>query len=242
MELYLYQDLYNLEERHWWHLAKRRNVIALIKKYVNTKTLKIADIGCGTGKNVEVLNKFGTTFGIDNSSQAIKFCKQRGIENVKLGTSEESHLSKGSIDLITMLDVLEHVEEDPSLTEAYRILSDKGYIIITVPAFSWLWSKWDEVLHHRKRYTKNALLKVLKKHHFKILKSSYMFSFLVFPSIIVRFIKGKIFKDYYPSDFTLLPPLFNTIFNLVSVIELKILLKWSIPFGTSVICIAQKDE
>lgn len=72
MRIDLYKDLYNLEGQHWWHLAKREKVLYFIKKYSRIKTPKILDIGCGTGKNVEVYNILGVGYGIDKSSEAIK--------------------------------------------------------------------------------------------------------------------------------------------------------------------------
>src|SRR3989344_6385103 len=98
MKKYLYQDLFELEEVHWWHIAKRKICLALIKKYVKTRTnYKILDIGCGTGKNLEELSKIGKAFGIDNSFDAIKFCREkRGLKNVTLAPAQNTGFSDDS--------------------------------------------------------------------------------------------------------------------------------------------------
>lgn len=240
MEKYLYEDLYTLEEKHWWHISKRNMVSSLISKYITNKNPQILDIGCGTGKNVEMLSRIGTAWGLDNSVDAIEFCRKRGLKNIKLGQSSKTGFENSSFDAVTLLDVLEHVDEDPTLKEIRRILRDNQFLIITVPAFSWLWSKWDQVLHHKRRYTKQSLRKVLERNNFKIEKISYMYSFLVLPALLIRFIKSLFFKDYYPSDFKLSSPSVNNLLIRISNIERFFIENANIPFGTSLVCIAKK--
>src|SRR5258708_4769808 len=151
MEAYLYEDLYLLEEKHWWHISKRRLCLAIIKKFSTGKRPTILDVGCGTGKNIEEFNKVGKTYGIDNSSKAIKFCKIRNLKHVRLASSNRTGFKSGFFDVVTLLDVLEHVDEQPTLSELKRILKKSGKIIITVPAYMWLCSNWDKVLHHKRR-------------------------------------------------------------------------------------------
>lgn len=242
MEKYLYEDLYNLEEKHWWHIAKRKVILNLTSSFLKTRRPKVLDIGCGTGKNVEVFGQIGTTYGIDNSPEAINFCQSRSLANIKLGTSEETGFSQNHFDLITLLDVLEHTDEDKTLAEVARILKNDGILTITVPAFSWLWSQWDVVLHHKRRYTKTTLTQALERNGFQVLKISYMYSFLVLPAVFIRFIKSIFYKKHYPSDFKISSPLINYILLFLVYLELKIMQKFSIPIGTSLVCIAQKYE
>ena len=240
MEKYLYEDLYTLEEKHWWHLSKRRLVLNLVHKYTQDANPQILDIGCGTGKNLEALSKVGQAWGLDNSKEAIEFCRKRGLENVKIGQSFKTDFEKSSFDLVTALDILEHVDDSKSLKEIFRILKNGKFLIITVPAFPWLWSNWDEILHHKRRYTKKSLQLVLEKNKFKVLKISYMYSFLVLPAVIIRFIKSLFFKDYYPSDFKLSSPIINELLTKVADLERIFIKKGGVPFGTSLICVAKK--
>ena len=247
MEKYLYKDLAQLEDSHWWHISKRETVSNLMKRFYrslrsfqNDKKLKprILDIGCGTGRNVIEFSKFGQVWGIDNSKEAIKFCKQKGLKNVGLGSSDKTGFGSETFDVVTLLDVLEHVEEGKTLFEIKRILKKDGVLIITVPAFSWLWSQWDVVLHHKRRYTKESLAKVLLKNGFKVQKISYMYSFLVLPVLVVRFIKSLFFKENYGSDFELSSPVINKLFLGISRIERAVIMKYQLPVGTSLICVA----
>lgn len=241
MRKYLYQDLYELEEKHWWHLSKRQELIGLVK-WLKLKNTNILEIGCGTGKNLEVLSKFGETWGLDNSKEAIKFCKRRGLNNLVLGDAENIPFSKGKFNLIILLDVLEHTDDIKSIKEISRVLAPKGYLIITVPAFFWLWSQWDVVLEHKRRYKKHELISKLELRGFKIVKISYVCSFLVLPALVIRFIKSRIFKKEYPSDFKLGGSLSNWLFLQLCNIERITRSKIELPFGTSIICLAQKEN
>jgi ubiquinone/menaquinone biosynthesis C-methylase UbiE len=241
MEEFLYQDMYQLEDQHWWHQAKRQLVIEALRKFVKpTAQMKLLDLGCGTGKNLEAFAELIQTQGIDISPAAIKFCRQRGLTKVTQGDIADTKLKKSSIDVVTMLDVLEHVDEQPVLTEVSRILDDEGWLIITVPAFAWLWSTWDEVLHHKRRYTRQTLEDALAQHGFQVVRISYVYSFLVLPVYLVRLIKSKISQDEYESDFKLSSGLINRIGRFICAVERKIIWSLGIPFGTSLIVVARK--
>lgn len=240
MQNYLYRDLYNLEESHWWHISKRRIVANYIKHYLKKKTAKILDVGCGTGKNLESFKEFGEIYGLDSSKEAMEFCKKRGLKNIKLGEAEKMPFKASSFDVVTLLDVLEHTDDNKTLREVYRVLRKDGILIITVPAFSWLWSNWDKVLHHKRRYNKNDIINILKKNSFAVTYISYLYSFLVLPALIIRKIKQKLLKKEYTSDFRLSNSLLNWIMNYITKIEFKIAQKISIPVGTTILVIAKK--
>lgn len=240
MEKFLYEDLYKQEEAHWWHISKRELCVKLINKFISKKELQILDIGCGAGKNVEVFGQFGKAYGVDSSPEAIRFCKKRGLKSVHLANGEETNFPSKSFDLVTLLDVLEHTDERKTLLEINRILKPNGYLLVTVPAFQWLWSNWDVILHHKRRYTAQNLKKKLVQQGFKVKKLSYVYSFLLIPVILIRSIKTIILKKNYTSDFGITSPLLNLLFLKLSWLELKLIFIFSIPFGTSVVCLAQK--
>lgn len=242
MKKYLYEDLFLLEDKHWWHISKRRIVHKLIEKYNTKENPKILDIGCGTGKNMEDLQNLGSIYGLDSSPEALRFCKKRGLNNLILGSAEKTKLKNNFFDIITILDVLEHTDDKKTLKEVHRILRDDGLIIITVPAFSWLWSNWDIVLHHKRRYTKKNLTGVFKKEGLQIIKISYMYSFLVLPVLIIRALKSLFLKKSYSSDFKLSSPFLNLIMNKITNIESFFIMLTSIPIGTSIIVVAKKND
>lgn len=237
----LYKDLYLLEERHWWHVSKRNIVTNCIRDHLKKGGAKILDIGCGTGKNLEQLQEYGKIYGLDDSKEAIEFCKKRGLKNIKLGKAENMPFDPSSFDLITMLDVLEHTDDNKTLCEVYRVLRKEGLLIITVPAFRWLWSKWDEVLHHKRRYSLDNLIYLLQKHHFTIIYSTYLYSFLILPVLIVRKIKQRFFQTKeYSSDFKLSTNSLNKIISIIAKIEFKIAQKIPLPIGTTILVVAKK--
>lgn len=241
MEKYLYEDLYNIEDSHWWHVSKRETVFAMIKRFLKVKKPIILDMGCGTGKNIELLKKFGNVYGIDKSEEAIRYCKKRGLRNVELGSIYNTSYKKSSFELITLLDVLEHTQEEKTLREISRLLTTDGVLVLTVPAYTWLWSHWDVLQHHKKRYSQKDLRELLEKSGFKVLKISYMFSFLVLPLIFVRVFKNIFFKNNYSSDFKLTFKFLDRILVGVSDLERWLIVKCNIPFGTSIVCVAQRN-
>lgn len=239
MRIDLYQDMYETENTHWWHRAKISFVSMFISLYGKKTKQEILDVGCGTGKNMEELARFGEVSGVDISSEALLFCKKRNLQNVKKGEAEHLPYDAKSFDAVCVLDVLEHVDDVTAIKEIKRVLNDDGKIIITVPAFAWLWSKWDEALHHKRRYTKKQLSTLLANEGFVIQRNTYIHSFLVFPSLIIRKIK-ELSPQPYSSDFQINNRLTNTLLLFISKLEQMWINRYDMPFGTSILCIAQK--
>lgn len=235
----LYKDLYIQEEKHWWHISKRNTVKGMLRAFLRNKKLKILDIGCGAGETMDMLSYFGTIWGLDKSRKALSFCKKRGgFRHLRLADVADTRFENDFFDVITILDVLEHTDEKTTLREIKRILKPGGIMIITVPAYQWLWSSWDEILKHKKRYTKHDLKKVVKKNGFTVIRSSYMYSFLVLPTYIFRKFKSN--QKSYNSDFSTNPSFLNLLFTLLSNIERYFVVRGWIPFGTSLILVCKK--
>jgi SAM-dependent methyltransferase len=167
-------------------------------------------------------------------------CQKKGFRNVKLARAEKTGLKNGSFEIITMLDILEHTNDQKALQEASRILKEDGLVIATVPALKFLWSGWDKTLGHQRRYTKSSLTSVFRAHNFKILFMSYMYSFLLIPLILIRSIKEIFPRRQYGSDFNINNPLLNLIGLWLARIERQLLLRGLVPFGTSLAVVAKK--
>jgi len=235
----LYEDLYLQEEKHWWHISKRNTIKRMLAAFLPNKKPQILDIGCGTGKTMEMLSSFGIVWGLDKSKIALSFCRKRGgFRHLTLGEVTDRTFKNDFFDVITMLDVLEHTEENATLRETNRILKPGGIMILTVPAYQWLWSTWDEVLKHKKRYTKHDLKTVVEKHGFEVIRASYMYSFLVMPIYFFRKLKSR--NKTYESDFSTNPSIFNIFFTLLSNIERYLVVRGWVPFGTSLILVCKK--
>lgn len=231
--------MYQTESHHFWHKAKREYVGKMIETYGRNGGKDLLDVGCGTGQNMEELAKMGTVFGVDSSDEALAFCKKRGLSNLKKGFAEKIPHKSEQFDVATILDVLEHVNDIKAVEEIGRVLKKRGIAIVTVPAFSWLWSKWDEVLGHKKRYTKKTLPSLFHEAGWEVKKTTYIHSFLVIPTLMIRTIKSKQSREY-TSDFQLMNPFINKILHTLSHLEQMVVTRYDMPFGTSLLCVVQK--
>lgn len=236
-----YQTLYESELNHWWYKARRELVHSLIKRHLGKNTaLKILDVGCGTGALLKELGDYGEVHGIDFSSEAIDFCKSRGVVNVEKSILETITYPNGYFDLVLALDVLEHVPDDSKgISEIYRVLKPGGTVIIFVPAFKFLWGVTDVLSEHYRRYTRHEVIAKVSKQGFQIQDSSY-FNFFLFPFIalsrfIVNLLKIKINSENNTGD-----GLLNSFLYFVFKSEVWFLRFVKFPFGVSCMVIAKK--
>lgn len=240
----LYEEMYRLEKDYWWHVSKRETVCYLLERYLSERGGIILDVGCGTGRILEELSSFGTATGVDSSPEALSFCKRRGLTRIEIGEADKLPFPDGSVSALTALDLLEHSIDDQKVArEFYRVLGKNGLIIITVPAYQWLWSYWDKELGHQRRYSKKTLSNVIREAGFVIEKISYLNMFILLPIILVRFIKSSFGASVrWKSDFIPVPHFVNWVLVRLHRAE-RCVLKWSgLPFGLSVVVVARKIE
>ena len=154
MEEWRYRELYELEDRHWWFRSRRRVVRALLQRAALGPSPRILDAGCGTGRNLVEYATLGEVEGVDFSAEAVEFCRLRGLGGVRQAALEQLPFESDRFDLIVATDVVEHLEDDRlALAELGRVAAPGGRLVLTVPAYTWLWSQHDESLHHKRRYT-----------------------------------------------------------------------------------------
>ena len=167
MQSHHYPILYQVEERHWWYVGRRRIIRSLVEKIcatLNKPNPRILDVGCGTGANLKMLADYGRAEGVDISPQAVDFCRERGLDSVKLGAAEQLPYENDSFELVTALDVIEHLDDDVAgLREMRRVLRRDGRLLLFVPAFMFLWGVQDDVSNHRRRYTLPSLLRAVEE-------------------------------------------------------------------------------
>jgi SAM-dependent methyltransferase len=243
MNISEYAEMYKLESFYWWFVARRRLLESLVEEVASEKkTPRILDIGCGTGINFSVLSKFGNTFSSDFSEEALGFCKSRGIDNLVRSYVESLPFVDSSFDLVTALDMLEHIDDDlAGMDELMRVMADDGTLLITVPAYGFLWSEHDEALHHRRRYAASELRNKLTNSGFEVERITYYITFLFFPILFMRFAQSLSKKSIHAkTSHVILPKWLNSL--LISVLGLeRVLLRWvNFPFGVSIVCLAKK--
>lgn len=180
MDETLYRKFYEVEKRHWWFVARSRIVLYLIHHRLRIQEgAAILDIGCGTGAILQAMSQRYNAIGLDQSSLAIELCHRQGIKNALLGGFEALPDRNQRFDLITLLDVIEHLDDDLGLLQASRDrLKPGGSVFITVPAWPSLWSKHDDLNHHRRRYRRGPLRELLQRAGFDVPWISYYNTFL----------------------------------------------------------------
>jgi len=245
MQPHHYPLVYQVEETHWWYVGRRRIIACLVEKIcatLNNPTPRILDVGCGTGANLKTLADFGRAEGVDVSPQAVEFCHERGLDSVKLGAIEHLPYESASFELVTALDVIEHLDDDVAgLREIRRVLRRDGRLLVFVPAFMFLWGVQDEVSNHRRRYTLPRLLRAVEEAEFSVEWASYANISFFLPVFLVRSIMrwlGLHAATEYGINISLLNGPFSSLFAA----ERFILKAGRLPFGVSAVCIARRVE
>jgi len=242
----MYQDFYNLEEKHWWFLGRRKIVFSLLRQYLpNKNQLEILDVGCGTGSTLKELEKRGHAIGVDISEEAVKFCKLRGCRNVYKIDNQGLFFEDEMFDVVVALDVIEHINNDcAALLEYYRVTKEDGILVLTVPAFNFLWGAHDEINHHKRRYVANELKSKVEKTGFAVERLTYFNTFL-FPFVLLARMSQRVTKmvngRYKPrSDLKLYHSGINDLLKTVFFLENRLLKEYSFLYGVSLLCVAKK--
>ncbi len=244
MEKNEYLRMYTLESTFWWYKVLHELVDFTIRKNKGPGPLTMFDAGCGTGKMMEIIGKYGTISGIDYSLDAIGFAKKRGLKNIVFGDLNDFNTGKDVYDVIVCLDVLYHtgIQNDLAVIEKLRnALKKDGILILNLPAFDYLKRPHDEVVHTKKRYRKKPFVKELKKIGFSIVNSSYRMPHLYFIILISKLLRGKNNTRESESDLKELPGWLNTILYKFGRME-NLWLKWGFgfPVGSSLFVVAKK--
>ena len=175
------QETVAVEDRHWWYVGRRRILEGVVKSLALPVGAEILDAGCGSGCNLEWLARFGAMTGLELSDDSLEYARQRGVGSIVAGSVEEIPLPDESFDLVTSFDVIEHVDDRRALRELHRVLRPGGHLLVSVPAYPFLWSEHDARNHHRRRYTVRTLLEVALATGFDPRWSSH-FNLLLLPA------------------------------------------------------------
>ncbi|HEY7077161.1 MAG TPA: class I SAM-dependent methyltransferase [Solirubrobacteraceae bacterium] len=197
MEEFVYQQLYELEDTHWWFRGRRAVIWALLRRAGVPSGARVLDAGCGTGRNLAEFGRLGRAQGVDPSPQAIDFCRRRGLSEVREASLEALPFAAGTFDVILLTDVLEHVGDDAAaLAELRRVAAPGARLVITVPAYRWLWSAHDDSHHHLRRYTAPRLRARVRGAGWRPLVETYFNSLLLAPIAAVRLVSRSDSSDY----------------------------------------------
>lgn len=241
MDRIVYDRMAAHDSHHWWYRA-RRDILAdyVTREAKLPANARILEIGCGTGHNLPMLAQFGEVDAIEIDEAA------RDIASVRLGKPvgeaplpELTGVERGAYDMVAVLDVVEHIEDDVGALKAMaECLKPGGAILIAVPAHQWMWSAHDVVNHHKRRYSKATLDAAIKQAGLKHNGLSW-FNSLLFPAAVGARLAGKLTgKD--DSDDSPPPKLLNTIFEKIFRMERYLVGRVPLTPGLSILTLARK--
>ena len=252
MDINYYKEYATLERQHWWFKVRGKIISRLISASIQNKEnkpLSILNIGAATGKTSELLSKFGTVTSLEYDQDCCNYANQQFNMTIIHGSILDLPFKDEEFDLVCAFDVIEHVEDDLSgVHEMKRVCKKDGQIVLTVPAYMFLWSHHDVVNHHFRRYTLKSLKDLVKKSDLIPLRATFFNTILFIPIAIFRLlskmIPGKIIRKGAGSDATL-----HTYDGLISRIlyrifswELSILKLFNFPFGVSIFISLSKNN
>lgn len=201
----LYDSLADTEETHWWFQARKSIILALLDNELlgDNHGLSILDVGAGTGMLAEVLTRFGTVTALEAAPEALAHLERREGITIVRGILPNEHLPRAAYDLVTVFDVLEHIEDDRSaMSDLAEVLRPGGRLLLTVPAHPWLWSSHDEIHHHFRRYRPGEVEDLARTSGLEVRFSS-PFQTLLFPLILAE----RLVRRLRPSEeHTEVPP------------------------------------
>ena len=251
MEAHVYDQFAELEESHFWFQGRRQIFFDLLDKNLRHQgcepgSMEILEIGCGAGGMLQPLAEYGRVTGLDYSADSMRYCRSRGFDRVVTGLGSELPFPDESFDLVALFDVIEHIPDDRQvLEEVKRVLKPDGVVFISVPAYQFLYSQNDRVVHHLRRYTAGGLKGVINAAGLRAEKVTYFNTFL-FPLILAAIGVLKLKEALFglPDGETNLHHKFagpvNSMFGAVMSSERFLLRNMEFPFGHSLIGMAHR--
>ncbi len=243
MEQDQYALMFQQEELHWWYVGNRTIIASLLDKFLPKRLLRILDAGCGTGKNLQFLSKYGAVSGVDMNDVAIQCCKERGFSNIQKASVEDLPFESNTFDLITSFEVLYHQDVHDwhaAVREAYRVCDSNGLFLIRVPAFKILWGGHDVVVHGARRFRRKELVTAMQDVGFEVVKASYANMFMFIPVLFVRSLQ-RLFNAKAKADIESTNKFWSSILLKLLLLEAVLMKKINLPFGVSVIVIGKKS-
>lgn len=235
-----YREHFEVEDRHWWYRGRWAVVEALLARTRLPSQPRILDAGCGTGGNLKKFNKLGIATGVEPSPEAVGFCRERGLQRVHQAGLESLPFEDDSFDLVAATDVIEHVgPEQQALRELRRVAAPGAVLLLTVPAYMWLWSSEDVNLHHHRRYTKRRLRAAVTEAGWEPLFASYFNSLLLPPIALAKKLRRSGGGD---ADLDRTPAALDGPLSLPMRLEARLIrIGISLPAGVSVGIVCRRD-
>ena len=234
-----YETMFRVEEKHWWYRALHRLLFqALQRAMPDWRERRVLDAGCGTGAVLSRLGNPATNLGIDVSDEALRFCRQRGLNNVMKGDVMSPPFADESFDAIICSSVLYHEwvpDVGRALAGLYRVLRPGGVLLLILPAFRFLHSAHDDAVMTARRFTRRETRSLLLAAGYEVERLTYWTS-LLFPfAVAARTLRGSREGRDFNSG-----ALANAAFGSVMTVERVLLRIVSMPAGVALLAVARK--
>jgi SAM-dependent methyltransferase len=242
MEAEYYEEMHRVEDIHWWFVGRRMILAAILERFfTGAVDGQILEVGCGSGGNLEWLSGYGELVALELDDRARELAGRREICRVEKGWLPDGIPFTEKFDLICLLDVLEHIDDDlAALRAVWERLKPGGLLLATVPAYPFLWSAHDEVNHHKRRYLKRGLAAQAAEAGLVVSYISYFNTFL-FPLVALARGWNNLRGRAGVSDVSLPPASINRLLKTVFAAERRWLPKSSFPCGVSLVLVAGKN-
>jgi 2-polyprenyl-3-methyl-5-hydroxy-6-metoxy-1,4-benzoquinol methylase len=245
MEAALYDELHRVEQTHWWFRARRRIVWSLVCRHVDggpSRRLRICELGCGTGGNLEPIANQHDVVGVECSPQALAISRKKLGDRIHYGRMpNDVDLPAQVFDVVLMTDVLEHIEDDAaSAATALSLLRPGGIVVATVPAYQWLYSPRDAHHHHFRRYDKQQFAALWRSKRAETLLLSHYNTLLFPPAAAIRLASKVAARRHGSGDLAIPPRAINNLLARLMGSEANLLGRMPFPFGLSLIAVMRK--
>lgn len=240
MERVIYDRIRTLEGSHWWFAGRRAILTALIGDLNLPPKSRIIEVGCGAGGNIEMLRQFGEVSAVEPDEPSRDYVSQRlGLE-VKSGLLPDGlPYGPGGFDAVCAFDVVEHVDDDAGAVKALgNLLDPGGRLVMTVPAYGWMWSHHDVQHHHKRRYRKAEMESLVRAAGLELVRATYFNTLLFPPAAVVRMAKRAIGDT--SADDAMPPGPLNALLTTLFSAEAGWLRRRGLPFGLSILVIARR--
>lgn len=229
------------DRAHWWFVGRRAVILAEMARRLPARRGRLTELGCGSGGMLEALGRFGTAVGVETDSVLRARARERGLDVRPGALPDDIPLEAGTWDAVCLFDVLEHVEDEAgALAACRRLLAPAGRLFVTVPAYAWLWSRHDELLGHRRRYTAGRLRRAAEGAGYAVERLTYFNTLLAPPIMAVRLVRAMLRRPGH--DLHRPGPVANRVLAACFAAEAPLLGWLSPPFGISILLVARRAE